>query len=36
MINAQLVKAGHQVYQLSLAQPSLEDIFLTLTNGDQR
>lgn len=36
MINAQLVKAGHQVYQLSLAQPSLEDIFLTLTNGEQR
>jgi lantibiotic transport system ATP-binding protein len=32
MINAQLVRAGHQVYQLSLMQPSLEDIFLTLTN----
>ncbi len=35
MINAQLVKAGHQVYQLSLEQPSLEDIFLTLTNGER-
>ncbi len=31
MINAQLVQAGHQVYHLTLAQPSLEDIFLTLT-----
>lgn len=31
MINAQLVKAGHQVYQLGLVQPSLEEIFLTLT-----
>jgi ABC-2 type transport system ATP-binding protein len=33
MINAQLVRAGHQVYQLNLAQPSLEDIFLTLTKN---
>lgn len=31
LINAQLVHAGHQVYQLSLEQPSLEDIFLSLT-----
>src|SRR5512133_92789 len=29
LINTQLVQAGHQVYQLNLAQPSLEDIFLT-------
>jgi lantibiotic transport system ATP-binding protein len=33
MINAQLVKAGHQVYQLSMVQPSLEDIFLSLTQN---
>jgi lantibiotic transport system ATP-binding protein len=32
LINTQLVHAGHQVYHLSLAQPSLEDIFLTLTS----
>lgn len=31
LINTQLVQAGHQVYHLNLAQPSLEDIFLTLT-----
>jgi ABC-2 type transport system ATP-binding protein len=31
LINSQLVQAGHQVYHLNLAQPSLEDIFLTLT-----
>jgi lantibiotic transport system ATP-binding protein len=31
LINSQLVRAGHQVYHLNLAQPSLEDIFLTLT-----
>ncbi|GAP21373.1 ATP-binding cassette domain-containing protein [Leptolinea tardivitalis] len=31
MINTQLVNAGHQVYELSLVHPSLEDIFLTLT-----
>jgi lantibiotic transport system ATP-binding protein len=33
LINQQLVQAGHQVYHLSLAQPSLEDIFLTLTTA---
>lgn len=32
-INADLVQAGHQVYQLNLTQPSLEDIFLSLTNN---
>jgi len=31
LINSQLVRAGHQVYHLDLTQPSLEDIFLTLT-----
>jgi lantibiotic transport system ATP-binding protein len=31
LINAELVQAGHQVYQLNLVHPSLEDIFLTLT-----
>jgi lantibiotic transport system ATP-binding protein len=31
MINAQLVQAGHQVYELNMVHPSLEDIFLTLT-----
>lgn len=31
LINSQLVRAGHQVYQLNLNQPTLEDIFLTLT-----
>jgi ABC-2 type transport system ATP-binding protein len=30
-LNVQLVNAGHQVYQLNLVQPSLEDIFLRLT-----
>jgi ABC-type multidrug transport system ATPase subunit len=30
-INHQLVQAGFQVYQLNLSQPSLEDIFLMLT-----
>ena len=33
LINSQLVRAGHQVYHLNLAQPTLEDIFLTLTTG---
>jgi ABC-type multidrug transport system ATPase subunit len=33
MLNAQLVRAGINVYHLSLEQPSLEDIFLTLTNS---
>ena len=32
LINNELVKAGHQVYQLNLEHSSLEDIFLTLTN----
>ena len=31
VINAQLVQAGQSVYQLNLTHPSLEDIFLTLT-----
>jgi lantibiotic transport system ATP-binding protein len=30
-INHQLVQAGFQIYQLNLSQPSLEDIFLMLT-----
>lgn len=33
MINTQLVRAGINVYHLSLEQPSLEDIFLALTNS---
>ena len=33
MLNAQLVQAGINVYHLSLEQPSLEDIFLTLTHS---
>ncbi len=33
LINTQLVQAGHQVYQISLEQPSLEDIFLSLTGN---
>jgi ABC-type multidrug transport system ATPase subunit len=32
MINAQLVEADVNVYHLKLEQPTLEDIFLTLTN----
>jgi ABC-2 type transport system ATP-binding protein len=32
LINSQLVRAGHQVYQLNLTQPTLEDIFLALTD----
>jgi ABC-type multidrug transport system ATPase subunit len=35
LINTQLVHAGHQVYHLNLAQPSLEDIFLTLTTEER-
>ena len=31
MINAQLVRAGVNVFHLNLEQPSLEDIFLKLT-----
>ncbi len=33
MINAQLVNAGYQVYHLALSHPTLEDIFLTLTDS---
>ena len=33
MLNSQLVQAGINVYHLSLEQPSLEDIFLSLTNS---
>jgi ABC-type multidrug transport system ATPase subunit len=33
MINAQLVQAGVNVYHLNLEQPTLEDIFMTLTNN---
>jgi len=33
MLNTQLVQAGLNVYHLSLEQPSLEDIFLALTNS---
>jgi ABC-type multidrug transport system ATPase subunit len=33
MLNTQLVRAGINVYHLSLEQPSLEDIFLALTNS---
>ena len=39
MINAQLVQNGINVYHLNLEQPTLEDIFLNLTeaeNGEQR
>jgi hypothetical protein len=32
LINNELVKAGHQVYQLNLEHSSLEDIFLNITN----
>jgi lantibiotic transport system ATP-binding protein len=35
LINKQLVNAGHQVFQLNLAQPALEDIFLALTEENQ-
>ncbi len=31
LINAQIVQAGYPVYQLGILQPSLEDIFLALT-----
>jgi ABC-type multidrug transport system ATPase subunit len=33
LINAQLLRAGLNVYHLNLEQPTLEDIFLTLTNA---
>jgi ABC-type multidrug transport system ATPase subunit len=32
MVNAQLVREGINVYHLALEQPTLEDIFMTLTN----
>jgi ABC-type multidrug transport system ATPase subunit len=35
LINAQLVTAGVNVYHLKLEQPTLEDIFLTLTNNGE-
>lgn len=35
MINAQLVRQGVNVFHLSLEQPTLEDIFLTLTNRSE-
>ena len=31
LINAQLLQAGVNVYQIGLEKPSLEDIFLSLT-----
>jgi ABC-2 type transport system ATP-binding protein len=34
LINGQLVRAGLNVYELRLTQPSLEDIFLTLTKEE--
>lgn len=36
LINARLVQAGHQVYQLSMEHPSLEDIFLKLTEEQEK
>ena len=33
MINAQLVREGLNVYDVSVERPTLEDIFLTLTQG---
>ena len=35
MINAQLVQEGVNVYHLNLEQPTLEDIFMTLTNDTE-
>ncbi|KAA3653484.1 MAG: DUF4162 domain-containing protein, partial [Chloroflexi bacterium] len=35
LINRQLVENGLNVYHLQLEQPTLEDIFLTLTNEKQ-
>ncbi len=34
IINTQLIQAGMKVFQLNLEQPSLEDIFLKLTEND--
>jgi ABC-2 type transport system ATP-binding protein len=36
LINKQLVEHGVRVYQLNMDQPSLEDIFLTLTEQQER
>jgi len=36
VINAELVQAGHKVYGLNLTHPSLEDIFLTLTESGEK
>jgi ABC-type multidrug transport system ATPase subunit len=36
MINMQLLRAGVNVYQVALEQPSLEEIFLSLTGDDRR
>jgi ABC-type uncharacterized transport system ATPase subunit len=36
LINAQLVRAGINVYQLAVQQPSLEDIFLALTTSPEK
>jgi ABC-type multidrug transport system ATPase subunit len=35
MVNAWLVREGINVYHLNLEQPTLEDIFMTLTNGHE-
>ena len=35
LISAQLVHAGVNLFHLSLEQPTLEDIFMTLTNGPE-
>lgn len=35
LLNAQLVQAGLNLYHLSLEQPTLEDIFMNLTNSAQ-
>jgi ABC-type uncharacterized transport system ATPase subunit len=35
MINAQLVREGVNVYHLGLEQPTLEDIFITLTSDTE-
>jgi ABC-type multidrug transport system ATPase subunit len=36
MINAQLTAAGINVFELNVAQPTLEDIFLQLTSEEER
>jgi ABC-type multidrug transport system ATPase subunit len=35
MVNARLVREGVNVYHLNLEQPTLEDMFMTLTNGQE-